>query len=380
MSNAKNAYKLTVEHKAKIPAIVDKWAKNSISTYQPTEEELHRCKREVRQMYKCAGLTPPPDHRIAIVSSPFVARFAAGFATAIWLTRGRTKKSDYLNLDPGKITGETAAETYATILAVTQEDSGAPSSLDSRFRLYGKIENQFGEMTSFAKEFLASLSPCEEKMFHPANVWGRQLYSRESIFWHITGSAVWQSILGRADNGHQLKAASCKVNGDMSALCDALGCDLGYALSYSVDDGWVNGYSNYETMTDFVHTVARPQWDWRMWESYYFLSQHLGEMRYMNERFTIISRKPVRLHFNANKDLHCDGDASCEWADGSKVYALNGVCVPDWLALTPADLLTPEDYKRIDYSDIREQFVLKFGEDRKDCLGIHPEDADSDVS
>ena len=78
-------YTLTDEHRAQLPAWRDKWIANAMSTAPMTDEEREICRDAVRRLYQAANL--PPPSRIVFVPSPFVLRFAGGFASAIWYLR-----------------------------------------------------------------------------------------------------------------------------------------------------------------------------------------------------------------------------------------------------------------------------------------------------
>ena len=84
-------YKLTDEHRKQLKPWADKWIKNSMST-EPCTPYLEEIRDNVEGLYRSAGLTPPPRHRIILVPSPFIARFAGGFASWIWYLR-KNKKS-----------------------------------------------------------------------------------------------------------------------------------------------------------------------------------------------------------------------------------------------------------------------------------------------
>ena len=47
-----------------------------------------------------------------------------------------------------------------------------------------------------------------------------------------------------------------------------------------------------------------------------------------------------------------------------KICALNGVRVPEWLALTPANKLEIEQYNTIENADVKAEFVRKVGIER----------------
>ena len=81
---AKRKYELTPEHKVMMPAWRDKWIANAMSTKSMTEADREACRKAVIGLYEAANL-PPPKH-IVFVPSPFVLRFAGGFAAAFTLS------------------------------------------------------------------------------------------------------------------------------------------------------------------------------------------------------------------------------------------------------------------------------------------------------
>jgi hypothetical protein len=54
-----------------------------------------------------------------------------------------------------------------------------------------------------------------------------------------------------------------------------------------------------------------------------------------NETKVFVSRKPVKLHFNSNGQLHCDDGMSCEYSDGWGIYTINGVSVDKQIVMSP---------------------------------------------
>jgi hypothetical protein len=57
------------------------------------------------------------------------------------------------------------------------------------------------------------------------------------------------------------------------------------------------------------------------------------------------------------------------WRDGYCQYWLNGIHVPEWLVMTPTAQLKLSDYHKIQSSDIKMEFVRKYGIDRMVELG-----------
>jgi len=107
---ANKLYELTDEHRKQLKPWADRWTSNAMST-KPMDNEDRRITREaIKGLYVAANLIPPPDHRIVFVSSPFVGRFAAGFAAAIWHQR-KTGCKD----------AATSDATYAATRAATRD-------------------------------------------------------------------------------------------------------------------------------------------------------------------------------------------------------------------------------------------------------------------
>ena len=94
MSAVNKKYSLTEEHRAQLKPWAARWIANAMSTEAMGEEDREIVRRAVAGLYETAKL--PAPSRIVFVPSPFVARFAAGFASAIWHFR-RTILHDATN-------------------------------------------------------------------------------------------------------------------------------------------------------------------------------------------------------------------------------------------------------------------------------------------
>ena len=80
-------YGLTPAHRAQLDPWRDRWIANAMSTAPMTETDREAMRSAVRGLYAAANLPPPPAERIVFVPSPFVCRFAGGFASALWRLR-----------------------------------------------------------------------------------------------------------------------------------------------------------------------------------------------------------------------------------------------------------------------------------------------------
>jgi hypothetical protein len=105
---------------------------------------------------------------------------------------------------------------------------------------------------------------------------------------------------------------------------------------------------------------------YKTWEA----TAQLGCIYPMPE-YTIVSEKPTEIHLNAENRLHRDGGAALIYAGRGnlKVYALNGVRVPEYIAVTPEEKLDLDYYKTITNADVKAEFVRKAGIERFKELG-----------
>lgn len=77
-------------------------------------------------------------------------------------------------------------------------------------------------------------------------------------------------------------------------------------------------------------------------------------------KFCVVTDRPEQIHIKG-KDLHKDGGAAITYTDSTKVFALNGVRVPDWLATSKAEDLDPLEFAKLSNVEIRREFVRKVG-------------------
>lgn len=89
MAKKKRLYSLTPEHREQLKPTADWWIANAMSTKAMDDDDKDAMRIAIRGLYEAAGLQPPPPERIIFVPSPFVLRYAGGFAAAIWDMRAR---------------------------------------------------------------------------------------------------------------------------------------------------------------------------------------------------------------------------------------------------------------------------------------------------
>ena len=128
---AMKKYSLRPEHEARFAEWRDKWIANAMSTRAMDADERATVRAAIAGMYESAGLEPPPSDRIVFVPSPFVARFAAGFASWIWhkrsaATDAATRAATYAATDAATRAATddaTDAATYAATVAATDQNA-----------------------------------------------------------------------------------------------------------------------------------------------------------------------------------------------------------------------------------------------------------------
>jgi hypothetical protein len=135
------------------------------------------------------------------------------------------------------------------------------------------------------------------------------------------------------------------------------------ALPYQTGSFFASVFSFYDYFLNEVDIEIDPEL-----RKKYFQWQKTCEIGciYPLEDVTVVCQKPLCVHLNENNVAHKDGSAAIEY-DGLgdfKIYSLNGVTVPEWLAVTPAQDIDIEKYNLIENADVKAEFVRKVGIER----------------
>lgn len=82
------------------------------------------------------------------------------------------------------------------------------------------------------------------------------------------------------------------------------------------------------------------------------------------ENIAVLCRRPEHTSLNSRGKLHRDGGAALEWRDGWKLFYLNGVLVPEEVAVTPAESLDSTVILRERNIEVRREIIRKIGIER----------------
>jgi len=148
MAKTKKKYKFTAEHEAMLVPWRDKWIANAMSTEAMTEADREVVRKAVNGMYKAAGIDKPPI--VVFSPSPFVTRFAGGFAAAIWHLRKTSGKTHLMSRTATRVEVETVAmdatrhATWAATNSATRAatEAAAEAATDAATRLATRNETE----------------------------------------------------------------------------------------------------------------------------------------------------------------------------------------------------------------------------------------------
>jgi hypothetical protein len=311
---AMKKYSLRPEHEARFAEWRDKWIANAMSTRAMDADERATVRAAIAGMYESAGLEPPPSDRIVFVPSPFVARFAAGFASWIWHKRSAATDA------------ATDAATRAATRAAT--DAATVAATDAATR----------DATDAAT--VAATDDATDAATYAATV----AATDQNAKWFRMGGCSESDMEGLSERifpGHRKAMLECAYKSWRM---------LNGGNQWS---GWV-AYLSF-----FRHVVGLPI-DYSKWDHYEKAAEHSGP-RYIHAKFCIVSDRPEVLLVDEQNRPHCTTGPFCRWLDGSALYAVHGVRVP-WTVIEHRDQLTVAQIDKEQNAEIRRVMMELYGE------------------
>ena len=341
---APKKYTLTDEHRAQLPVWRDCWIANAFRTGLMDTAEKQRITRAIAGLYAAANLPRP---RIVFVPSPFVARFAGGFAAAIWYLRN--------NKIPVNTDAATEAATWAATRAATEDATDAATRAATEDATRAAI----GAATRAATEDATRAATGA---------------ATEAATWDATRAATWDAT--RAATEAATGAATWAATGNkwyqfptntMRLLAFTLSPQHNNLFiqcashAYTMWNGG-NQWSGRPAYLSFFRYIAKLAIDYTKWNHYEMAAQ--AGPRIMHREFCLVSERPVELHVDTQNRPHCATGPFCRWVDGSALFALNGVYVPAWVVLTPVEQIDPARILAETNAQVRAEIIRKVGIER----------------
>ena len=131
--------------------------------------------------------------------------------------------------------------------------------------------------------------------------------------------------------------------------------------------------SSYFSFYDFIFEIIKIINPFKDLFNSYIKTTECGII-YPCDHFCVISNKPSKI-LMSNGQLHSEGSSAIEYNDGFKIWSLNGVRVPQYLAETPTEKLDLEFFKKEQNADIKAEFIKKYGVQRMLSLGKKMDDS-----
>jgi len=129
------------------------------------------------------------------------------------------------------------------------------------------------------------------------------------------------------------------------------------------DINWVAYYKYYEK-----YGLLPYDRNFEIFNIWYDLACSCGWC-YTFENIVFVCEKPCELHINDEGMLHKDGGMVLKYSDGYGIYMLNGVKVPEYLAVTPEANLELDFFKKEKNVDVKAEFIRKYGISRMKDMG-----------
>ncbi len=362
----KELYKLTPEHEAQLKPWADKWIKNAMSTKAMDDEEKAAMRIAIKGMYEAAKLTPPPENRIVFVPSPFVARFAGGFAAAIWHLR---KNKDF------KLDAATDAATYDATDAATRAATRAATDAATRAATRAATDAATYDATraatydatdaatraaTYDATYDATLAATRAAT--DAATYDATYDATDAATYAATDAATYDATDAATDAAKNKPWFSFSISGMISLAASFKLGNFGLKCAYHADRMYQGGnfWSSWAANLSFYRHIVKLDLDYSKWDHFEKAAIY-GSYRIMHTDFCIVSDRPEILTVDDQNRPHSYQGPYCKWRDGSALYAIHGVRVPEWIAETPKDQFTKEMILGEENADYRRCIIQKIG-------------------
>ena len=412
-------YRLTDEHKSRLPEWRDRWIANAMSTKHVDAEERRICRDAVLRLYRAANLPPPPEHRIVFVPSPFVLAFGGGFAAAWWWLR-RNAHPETAAAVEGAIYDAVRRATRDAVLSATYgavddaTDDAVRGATDNAVR--GATYDAAGTATHAA---VRRATADAVRSATTDAVWGATADAVRAATYDAVNSATYDAVR-RATRDAVNSAATDAVrrataDAVRAATADAVWGATHAAVRSATDDAvrsategtarsatgdgvewysvplmsfldvgraylpyqrfgvecaqivyrmWQGGnqWSPLDSYLSFFRHVAQIDVDFSHYDAWEQLALHSGP-RVVHPEFCIISDRPELLTVDEQRRPHNGAGPFCRWRDGTALYAVHGARVPQWVVEHP-ERITAQAILANNNAETRRVMIEKIGLER----------------
>jgi hypothetical protein len=162
---------------------------------------------------------------------------------------------------------------------------------------------------------------------------------RDSVWdsvWDSVGDSVWDSV--------------------GASVWDSVRASVGASVYGQHESGWMSFYDYFRDACGLTEQTGNLS-------GLMALSRSAG-WALPHKKICWVSERPCLLCRNATGQLHSTDGPALEYPDGWQLWRINGVAVPEWLVMTPAEELNPLDFAKQDNAEVRREFVRKIGVER----------------
>lgn len=121
---------------------------------------------------------------------------------------------------------------------------------------------------------------------------------------------------------------------------------------------WSIWFNSYSAMYDFANTIGLEMDQEKLRK--FLLWTRCCPFVLFKDDFVYVSRKPISLKFNDAGQLSCEDGPACEYADGWKIWSINGVAVTEQIVMHP-ETITGKQIKQEENAEVKRIMIERYG-------------------
>ncbi len=339
--------KLTQKQLDKFPTYREKWLKVGLSTETPGLDDT---KRILVPVYTEILKRPLPEATI-IMPSPMSAFLAACYLTKINMRIKGDKNSAQVRAQVrDQVRAQVRDQVSAQVSDQVSAQVSAQVSDQVRDQVRAQVRDQVSDQVSAQVSDQVSAQVLDQVSDQVSAQVSDQV--RAQVLAQVSAQVLAQV------NDQVSDQVLAQV---LAQVLDQVR-DLAGLMWYEIIP-WLSGHFDaaHFSYYDFWEKECGIQYKQKFLMDIYKKTSKLGPI-YPIENFCIVSAKPKQIHL-LNGRIHHVKKPAVEYAD-MKVWALNGVRVPEEIVKTPAEQLDPAIILKTTNAEVRREIVRKIGIER----------------